>query len=119
LIHGVLIASVASLHHDLSDLLPVVGASAAHYFLLGGGDGHDNHVVLILSAGVLPLGNQSPNHSEGYLAYTDGLPDGIFAGEKVIDNGLAEQRYFVGGADIFGGERFALLDPDIANGQVF
>ena len=39
---ALLIAPVAGLHHDLADLLPVVLPSAAHDFLLGGGDGHDD-----------------------------------------------------------------------------
>ena len=47
------------------------------------------------------------------------FPDGVFAREQVVDHGLAQQRYFVGGLDIFGGEGLAFFDADVANGQIF
>ena len=77
------------------------------------------HIVLILSHGVVTFGLQYAHNTHGYLVATDDFSYRVGAvGKKIVDNGLADDADFGGGADIVFGKHFALFHTELADVKV-
>src|SRR6266545_509285 len=89
------VGAVAHLHRDRVDRARI-GLADAEELALGGGQRHQDDVVLVLAPGRLPLAVEDSEDGERDLADADDLADRVGVGEHVARDGLAEQRHLGG-----------------------
>ena len=70
----------------------LLGGVAPQYPVAGGGDRHQDHVVLVLAQQALALAAEGADHHERHLADADHLPERVAIAEQVAYHRFAEQR---------------------------
>ena len=83
---------------------------------LGGGEGHEHDVVLILPPARLALARQHADHAKRHVLHADGGVDRVLArAEQLVDHGLPEQRHLGAAVLLRLGERSARAHPPVAD----
>src|SRR3990172_8057271 len=84
-----------------------VGLAHSQNLLLGGGEGDQDRIVLVLAPRVLALPVEDADDGEGDLADPDDLAERIGIGEEVLDHRLAQQGHLGGPINVLLGEGLA------------
>ena len=83
------------------------------------GVGDDDGVVLVLTEEIEALGGEDAEDLERNVADADGLPEGIFVGEKLVGDGLADDGHLAVAAHVLLGEHGPVAEGPDADIEVF
>jgi len=93
-------------------------APAAQDPLFRRGQGNENHIVLILARGCLPLGLKIADDFERDTFDPDGLAHAVVVAEQLLPHRVADQGDFTGAAQIFRPEGTAIFDDPFTRLQI-